>query len=203
MFSFFFHRKVEISGDYDAFEPFGVIYGVLFTSHVNYEAVANAFPTTVAMSLVYTLRCYLFASAFRKSAIEASDIIAQKQAHASSGPPGSFVSKRTSNPTNILHRRASSITSQNGVQEEIYLFQQNDDSRNAGDQVTKATAPQVSKTLSWCGADMILISLVGTGGPILPGIGISPSLLKVRSVLCLVFSCMAVILLSYFFSLPI
>lgn len=165
----------------EPYEPFGVMYGALFTNFVNYEAVLNAVPHLIAMSLVYTLRMYLFASAFRKSATEAWDYIYQKETEALTST--SSVHLGSVNGKELHHRRRSSVgTTQAGVQEEISLFQLLDDPSNNkmfGYDVKRIPPPRNSKTLSWCSAELMLLAAVGTAGPVLPGLGISPSLQKV------------------------
>jgi len=80
------------------------------------------------------------------------------------------------------HRRRSSLgTTQAGVLEEISLLHLPDNPANKSfdHELKKVPSPRISKTLSWCNATLMLLASVGTGGGVIPGIGISPSLLKV------------------------
>lgn len=192
-FLFLFHfllTKVTrlVEGSLEPYEPFGVLYGALFTNLINYEAVLNAVPHLIAMSVIYTLRWYLFASAFRKSAAGAWEYIHQKESAAALSPYSQSIHLGSSSSVNAggrHHRRQSSLgTTQAGVLEEISLLHLQDNTANKSldNELKKVPSPRISKTLSWCNATLMLLASVGTGGGVIPGIGISPSLLKVGSI---------------------
>ena len=149
------------------------MYGVFFTNNINYEAVIDALPTVVAMALMYILRCYLHATAFRKSAKSVWEILNLKSSSASSCLSDDSVHKST------MHRRSSSVYSEVGVYEEISLFHLDRSITSTANQHKRTIIPQVLKALHWYGADLLLLAFLGTGGGILPGIAVGPCILKV------------------------
>lgn len=191
-----------MKGSLEPYEPFGVLYGAFCTNLINYEAVLNAVPHLIAMSFIYTLRWYLFASAFRKSAAGAWEYIHQKESAAALSSYSQSIhlgSTNSVNPGGRHHRRQSSLgTTQAGVLEEISLFHLQDNAANIGldNELKKVPSPKISKTLSWCNATLMLLASIGTGGGVIPGIGISPSLLKVGSSIELVMNVATFLFLS-------
>ena len=149
------------------------MYAVFFTSSINFEAVANATPIVIAMALMYILRCYLHASAFRKSAKNVWEFLNQKSNTTSSVPSGGALHKPT------IIGPSSSVCSDFGVNEEIALFHLDRNTLSTVDQTKKSVIPQVLKALHWYSLGLLLLSLVGTGGGVLPGIAVGPCILKV------------------------
>jgi hypothetical protein len=140
-------------------KPFGVVFAV-FANRINYQAIRAALPPIISMAFLYVLRCYLHATALRKS----SKILAESE---EKGPnPGSIPA---------LHGRQLSSGSVFSEDEyEIMLSR----SKDLGDGQTKAKIPDILTIVKQYGFGFWLTAFVGTTTAVLPSIAVGPSIFK-------------------------